>query len=50
VAPRVVADEDMLAIKTMMTATLSADHRIIDGAIGARFLQRVKKLLEEASV
>ncbi|HEX7228903.1 MAG TPA: dihydrolipoamide acetyltransferase family protein [Candidatus Binatia bacterium] len=50
VAPRVVADEDMLAIKSMMTATLSADHRIIDGAIGARFLQRVKKLLEEASV
>ena len=49
-APRVVADEDMLAIKSMMTATLSADHRIIDGAIGARFLQRVKKLLEEASV
>jgi len=50
VAPRVMADEDMLAIKSMMTATLSADHRIIDGAIGARFLQRVKKLLEEASV
>lgn len=50
VAPRVMADEDMLAIKSMMTATLSADHRIIDGAIGARFLQRVKNLLEEASV
>jgi pyruvate dehydrogenase E2 component (dihydrolipoamide acetyltransferase) len=50
VAPRVVADEDMLAIRSMITATLSADHRIIDGAIGARFLQRVKKLLEEASV
>jgi pyruvate dehydrogenase E2 component (dihydrolipoamide acetyltransferase) len=50
VAPRVMADEDMLAIKSMMTATLSADHRIIDGALGARFLQRVKNLLEEASV
>jgi pyruvate dehydrogenase E2 component (dihydrolipoamide acetyltransferase) len=50
VARRVMADRDMLAIKSMMTATLSADHRIIDGAIGARFLQRVKKLLEEASV
>jgi len=50
VAPRVVAEEDMLAIKSMMTATLSADHRIIDGAVGARFLQRIKKLLEEASV
>jgi pyruvate dehydrogenase E2 component (dihydrolipoamide acetyltransferase) len=50
VAPRVVAEEDMLTIKSMMTATLSADHRIIDGAVGARFLQRIKKLLEEASV
>jgi pyruvate dehydrogenase E2 component (dihydrolipoyllysine-residue acetyltransferase) len=46
VAPRVVADEGMLAIKSMMTATLSADHRVIDGAIGARFLQEVKKILE----
>jgi pyruvate dehydrogenase E2 component (dihydrolipoamide acetyltransferase) len=50
VAPRVVAEEDMLAIRSMMTATLSADHRIIDGAVGARFLQRIKELLEEASV
>jgi pyruvate dehydrogenase E2 component (dihydrolipoamide acetyltransferase) len=47
VAPRVVADEGMLAIKSMMTATLSADHRVIDGAIAARFLQAVKKLLEK---
>ncbi|HEY6997593.1 MAG TPA: dihydrolipoamide acetyltransferase family protein [Candidatus Binatia bacterium] len=50
IAPRVVAEEDMLAIRSMMTATLSADHRIIDGAVGARFLQRIKKVLEEASV
>ncbi|MDP2601599.1 MAG: dihydrolipoamide acetyltransferase family protein [Deltaproteobacteria bacterium] len=45
-APRVVADNGMFAIKPMMTATLSADHRIVDGAIGARFLQEVKRLLE----
>jgi pyruvate dehydrogenase E2 component (dihydrolipoamide acetyltransferase) len=50
IAPRVVAEEDLLAIRSMMTATLSADHRIIDGAVGARFLQRIKKVLEEASV
>jgi pyruvate dehydrogenase E2 component (dihydrolipoamide acetyltransferase) len=50
VAPRVVADEGMLAIKSMMTATLSADHRVIDGAIGARFLQEVKKLLESPQI
>ena len=46
VAPRVVADEGMFAIRSLMTATLSADHRVIDGAIAARFLQEVKRLLE----
>jgi pyruvate/2-oxoglutarate dehydrogenase complex dihydrolipoamide acyltransferase (E2) component len=25
---------------------LSADHRVIDGAIGARFLKRIKEVLE----
>lgn len=46
VASRVVVEEGMFAIKPMMTATLSADHRAIDGVIAARFLQDVKKLLE----
>jgi pyruvate dehydrogenase E2 component (dihydrolipoamide acetyltransferase) len=46
VAPRVVAEDGMFAIKPVMTATLSADHRVVDGAIGARFLQNVKTLLE----
>lgn len=46
VAPRVVADEEAMMIRSMMTATLSADHRIVDGAIAARFLQEVKRLLE----
>jgi pyruvate dehydrogenase E2 component (dihydrolipoamide acetyltransferase) len=46
VAPRVVVEEGMFAIKPLMTATLSADHRVVDGAIAARFLQDVKKLLE----
>jgi len=47
VAPRVVADEVGMMIRPMMTATLSADHRVIDGAIGARFLQAVKRQLEK---
>ena len=27
------------AVATMISATLSCDHRVIDGAVGARFLQ-----------
>jgi len=50
VAPRVVAEDEMFSIKSFMTATLSADHRIVDGAIAARFLREVKKLLERPEV
>lgn len=49
VAPRVVAHDQSIAVRPMMTMTLSADHRIVDGAIAARFLQEVKKLLEKAA-
>ncbi len=31
---------------TMMTATLSCDHRVIDGATGARFMQTLKEVIE----
>jgi pyruvate dehydrogenase E2 component (dihydrolipoamide acetyltransferase) len=30
-----------------MKLTLSCDHRVMDGAMGARFLQDLKRLLEE---
>ena len=50
VAPQVVVDEGMFAIKSVMTTTLSADHRVVDGAIGARFLREVKELLERPEV
>jgi len=50
VVPRIVADDGMFAIKSMMTATLSADHRVVDGAIAARFLGEVKQLLEHPTV
>jgi pyruvate dehydrogenase E2 component (dihydrolipoamide acetyltransferase) len=46
VAPRVVAHGEGIAVRSMMTMSLSADHRVVDGAIAARFLQEVKRLLE----
>jgi pyruvate dehydrogenase E2 component (dihydrolipoamide acetyltransferase) len=50
VAPRVVAENGMFAIRSLMTATLSADHRVVDGAIGARFLREVKVRLEKGDL
>ena len=46
VAPRAVADEVGIAVRSMMTATLSADHRLVDGAIAARFLAGFKRRME----
>ena len=48
VAPRVVPHDNDITVRSMMTMTLSADHRVVDGAIAARFLQRVKQQLEQA--
>jgi pyruvate dehydrogenase E2 component (dihydrolipoamide acetyltransferase) len=46
VAKRPVVRDDQVAIAQMMTATLSGDHRIVDGAEGAEFIVEVKRLLE----
>ncbi|OQA00096.1 MAG: Dihydrolipoyllysine-residue acetyltransferase component of pyruvate dehydrogenase complex [Planctomycetes bacterium ADurb.Bin412] len=43
----VVAINGMIGIQPMMKVTLCSDHRIIDGALAAQFLQSVKKYLEE---
>lgn len=43
---RPVVKDGALAIATMMTCTLSADHRAVDGAIGAQFLATFKSLIE----
>ena len=36
-----------LAIATVMSCTLSVDHRVVDGAVGAEFLAAFKKLIED---
>ncbi|HVW70336.1 MAG TPA: dihydrolipoamide acetyltransferase family protein, partial [Steroidobacteraceae bacterium] len=45
---RVVARNGAPALTWMMTLTLSADHRVIDGAVGAAFLATLRDLLESA--
>ena len=40
------ADAERLAIRHMMALSLTFDHRIVDGAPAARFLQRVKQYIE----
>jgi pyruvate dehydrogenase E2 component (dihydrolipoamide acetyltransferase) len=44
---RPVAVDGALAVATVMTCTLSVDHRVVDGAVGAEFLAAFKKLIEQ---
>lgn len=44
---RPVVKDGALAIATVMSCTLSVDHRVVDGAVGAEFLSVFKKLIED---
>jgi pyruvate dehydrogenase E2 component (dihydrolipoamide acetyltransferase) len=44
---RPIVVDGQVVIRTLAAMTLSADHRVVDGAIGARFLGRLKRRLEE---
>ncbi|MBA3440631.1 MAG: 2-oxo acid dehydrogenase subunit E2, partial [Pyrinomonadaceae bacterium] len=46
VQPKPVVRSTETVVRQMMRVTLSCDHRVIDGATGAKFLQTVKKTLE----
>ena len=46
VSQRPVARAGALSIAEMATLTLSADHRVVDGAVGAAFLATLRGLLE----
>ena len=43
---RAIVVDGELAVGTMLTCTLSADHRVIDGAVAAQLLSAVKRQLE----
>lgn len=42
-----VVKDEQVVIRSIMKMTLSSDHRLIDGAVGARFINAVKQRLEE---
>jgi pyruvate dehydrogenase E2 component (dihydrolipoamide acetyltransferase) len=46
VEPRAVVTDGAVTIRRRMRMTMSCDHRVIDGATGARFLQTLKRLME----
>ena len=45
--PRPVVKSGALAIATVMTCTLSVDHRVADGALGAQWMAEFKKIVED---
>jgi pyruvate dehydrogenase E2 component (dihydrolipoamide acetyltransferase) len=47
--PTVVAVGDAMGIRSIMKLTLSADHRLVDGETGARFLNAIRRRLEDVA-
>ncbi|HYJ88440.1 MAG TPA: pyruvate dehydrogenase complex dihydrolipoamide acetyltransferase [Pyrinomonadaceae bacterium] len=45
-SPKPVVRDNQVVVRQMMRVTMSCDHRVIDGATGAKFLQTFKKILE----
>ncbi|HNR33009.1 MAG TPA: dihydrolipoamide acetyltransferase family protein [Candidatus Hydrogenedentes bacterium] len=48
ITDRVVAREGGIHVRPMMKMTMSSDHRVIDGAVAAQFMGRLKQILEIA--
>ncbi len=46
-APKPVVKNGELAVARVMTCTLSCDHRVVDGALGATWLREFKRLCED---
>ncbi|MGE6629388.1 dihydrolipoamide acetyltransferase family protein [Bacillus sp. NPDC077027] len=47
IVQRPVVIDGMIAVRDMVNLCLSLDHRVLDGVICGRFLQRIKQILEE---
>lgn len=48
--PTPVVRDGEIVIRSIMNVTMSCDHRIVDGATGARFLQTFKQMLENPAM
>ncbi|NLK18864.1 MAG: 2-oxo acid dehydrogenase subunit E2, partial [Synergistaceae bacterium] len=46
VEDRAVARDGSITVRPMSTITLAADHRILDGAEAAKFLAKIRELIE----
>jgi pyruvate dehydrogenase E2 component (dihydrolipoamide acetyltransferase) len=44
---RVVARKGQMVIRNIMSCTLAVDHRVVDGAMGAQFLQTLRSYIEQ---
>ncbi len=49
-APTAVVRNGEVVVRNMMNVTMSCDHRVIDGATGAKFLQTFKQMLEQPAM
>ncbi|MEB3754370.1 2-oxo acid dehydrogenase subunit E2 [Acinetobacter sp. MD2(2019)] len=47
---RAVVEQNHIVIRQVMTVTLSCDHRVIDGALGAKFLANFKQFVENPAL
>lgn len=48
--PRAVVESGNVVVREIVTATLSCDHRVIDGAVGAKFLASFKQFVENPAL
>ncbi len=46
VSQKPVVHDNEIVVRQMMRVTMSCDHRVVDGATGAKFLQTLKRFLE----